>query len=1398
MLLDRNPAVAEMLLVLQPIISRYELQRIYRRGFAYKGQGHGGLFECTEIVSRFASRTAFSESVFDVFPQPIDDHYYTLVQMNTNEDAIQSAANNPPIIPSPQYIAPEFAARETYNGIVSTIDDRRYLFHAVDNGVIGAVNYFLMRNALCLDAHTYADAFSRAWDSGDPFNLCLPRVGALWPRSSAARWLVLEKLVKEEDEVFTVFALQTAFATMAAAGNGVGDGVGGAFAGFGEVGEEVIDSILHCMRVCFAIIEDEWNFCEQGALSDYSHKKKFSGFRDLTISRTCDALLAAGILHEVVGIAENEGNPDNHKCDGPWSIDNVYESVFKGRRNNHPSLWSNKTPFAQRAFDGFVAFGSVRMVALIMYKYAEHITVKPYHLTAALDRSSLPLVYFLIQYVGANPSWEEDPRLFEYLRKPGDPSIFGGPTPSSDGLDNAGRACWAWALEHGVSLTERRWSSILKLGPMTVSAVIDYFGVQSFDPCMYNMAGFCHASLPVFRALSRAVDAKYSETSKCVLWEAAYGDQAALSYVTRLGEILLQDLKLGDHERAMELLHAGAIVLDDVMLAVAAIADLPPGDWEDWTIAARCYRRVLAQQRLCLPIPSRKTLEMLPKTVVNVSFLTALYSTRPIHCNPLAANVYSLYQRQRHHNTAGVRINLVPVLERDVAARVVAAAMEQLRELLKMCNDPSYPGESYCFIKGMLQYGLRDKNLLRDEDEFFLPDDEWSDVANSLTSELTELEVVRWTGSGVCGETILLGVAICFVPGEMATRSRDLLAAIKAHMTSESAQAKYSGLMLEIVHPDSPLFKTSTHQQPPAHVFLSYSGHYFRDSKFAIAPSGVQDGSTMVEVVDFGNYDDVLAATTRLLATELLTVHKPKIVFCLGKQTHSAKLAHAFELEYINASDFAGITKVGKADAPGLVDLLKEAVQNSKNTRGILIDGFPRTMQDAQDFEARVEPATAVLNFNPGFQTNNSVSAIKRRLYGGQDSVLEVPRPLAQFFGARVIPVDVVAGSEDDVFRNACRRLADARIFERDQNIVVAVGNGKHGAEANLLCAQLSKAHNLALVRLGGALGQSEALVEALAKTQAQLAQSRRRVAQLDSAVQAFSAANAPTATAAAASDPVASEINALNGRVSALQLEKEAQMNNKNDLAQQHQFVKKALQQSEDQHAADKKLLLQEKEMWQREIAELTKQLSNLQDADKSLAAHTAMMQSALEEAVRDCESLLQKNRSLDIELSKTNAIHTELSVNHETVDTDFVELQRKYFVTDSELQNRTVFFEAQIGKLKSEVVTARKNKEAAITTMMEIQNQAVSLNDKIVEMELVTQNLSYQLARAAEKYKTSKAKELEDEVSRLEQAAASLTAETRVLKSLLKPSNDRDNVPGSVRQMRSNNHLQGSWMPK
>ncbi|KAJ3140923.1 hypothetical protein HK100_008105 [Physocladia obscura] len=284
----------------------------------------------------------------------------------------------------------------------------------------------------------------------------------------------------------------------------------------------------------------------------------------------------------------------------------------------------------------------------------------------------------------------------------------------------------------GTNMTESEWTEIVQLGSEKVSEVIKQCRPALFDPCRDDMAGFKHGSADVVKVLSRAIDKRYS--SKCVLWEAAYGDGVALTYVVRLGEMLVHDLKRGDYDRVMVLLDAGAVVLDEGMLAAAVISESPPGDWNAWQHAACCYRRVLVQRRLGLPIPSMDTINRLSQTAVTEAFLMALFSTRPIYCNPSAANVYSLYQRRRHPNTNGVKIILVPVLEYHIAERVIETAMDSLRKMYEICNDPFYPGESYCFIKGMLQCRLREKDLFKGQDEFFFAPIDWPRVVTHIVS----------------------------------------------------------------------------------------------------------------------------------------------------------------------------------------------------------------------------------------------------------------------------------------------------------------------------------------------------------------------------------------------------------------------------------------------------------------------------------------------------------------------------------------------------------------------------------------------------------------------------------------------------------------------------------------
>ncbi|ORY36198.1 hypothetical protein BCR33DRAFT_486441 [Rhizoclosmatium globosum] len=646
-LIARKPDVAHMLLRIDPFVSRYELQRMYRRAFS--------LFnKCTDIVSSWGleifgeeirATVPFQKPSTITLPQPAQiqqlpqnppmqpeqpqqppppqqDEHIPHFQLHTPQPIIQITAapneflvatntttninnsanpgtmdpiletdednsqlvqtldphNNPVQIQQPSQELQEPTALRPNPLLAQTrpvfpVDDRRLLLDAADTGDISTLRYLLTQKALLLDPRVIADAFSRAWDNGDPFHLCTPHTGLLWPRCSASRFYVLEKVVQEEDEVVTVFLMQTP--------GGVPEQL--------ELGEEIVETIVHAMKVCWEIIEDERRGCVAGSGFSFYGKRRGGGVcdmegvvegkkrHDMPVSRSCDVLLSAGILGEVLGADVEE---DDEEMQGlEYLVGTLNETVFRGRKRAIDlDLWGLPVHFLQRAFDAFVVFGSVRMVALLMSKYSEYIEVRPCHVTAALDRISLPLLSYLADYCGADlAGWEEDASLASCVRKPGDPSIIGGPMPSPAALDSAGRTVWSWALRRGVVVTERRWEGIVKLGPQSVGAVIEFYGPTVFDPCRDNMLGFRIGSAPVVKALSRAIDAKFSQGSRCVLFEAAVGDACALYFVTRLGDLLVEDLKNGEKERVMELLDAGAIVGDQVLLAAAAIADMPPG-----------------------------------------------------------------------------------------------------------------------------------------------------------------------------------------------------------------------------------------------------------------------------------------------------------------------------------------------------------------------------------------------------------------------------------------------------------------------------------------------------------------------------------------------------------------------------------------------------------------------------------------------------------------------------------------------------------------------------------------------------------------------------------------------------------------------------------------------------
>ncbi|KAJ3179287.1 hypothetical protein HK101_010037 [Irineochytrium annulatum] len=623
-ILRRFPAAARCLLLMAGRTSRYDLQRIHRRASA----PDRALVVVAELVSErayelFGASVANTVSVSQTnLPRPPLSLEHHPLHAIANPDLAQSPdiasaaepqswPTPPPAILSDPHLPVNTAIKPSTTAGSPTVDDRRALLDAAVGGDSATVAVLLDACALSLDPRVVSEAFSRAWDRGDPGSLCHPD-GWLWPRCQSSRWLVLERLAREDEDAH------------AAAGGAV-DALDEAMVGLGA-------------------------------------------FRTMGL-----------ILQQAVSAGEEGGDVD--ALSYPLSIGG------SGRCGHLPLLSWRPRSFVARAMDALVASGSARSVALVL-SFGPR--VMPRHLTAALDRGSLPILHLLQAYVAGGGQqrtagdsdddlarWPEDKALSRYIRR--------APT------DAAAAACWRHALALGVPVTSRRWEAAVRLGPRTVCTFLESQAAGVIDPCRDEMVGFRLGGPEVVRVLSDAVDALF----ECgdAMAAAAGGDSGALRYCVDVGACLADALREGDRDRAGDLLDAGALVLDEALACSAVIADSPPGDWDEWPTAARCYRRILVQQRLRLPVPSRESVSNLPAGVVSEALLCSLHATRPL-CDQRAALIYSRYQRRRHPNAAGIRINLVPVLEGDVSFRVVAMAMDSLRSLLAVCDDPAYPAHS--------------------------------------------------------------------------------------------------------------------------------------------------------------------------------------------------------------------------------------------------------------------------------------------------------------------------------------------------------------------------------------------------------------------------------------------------------------------------------------------------------------------------------------------------------------------------------------------------------------------------------------------------------------------------------------------------------------------------------
>ncbi|ORY37298.1 ADK-domain-containing protein [Rhizoclosmatium globosum] len=184
-----------------------------------------------------------------------------------------------------------------------------------------------------------------------------------------------------------------------------------------------------------------------------------------------------------------------------------------------------------------------------------------------------------------------------------------------------------------------------------------------------------------------------------------------------------------------------------------------------------------------------------------------------------------------------------------------------------------------------------------------------------------------------------------------------------------------------------------------------------------------------------------------------------------GKGTQSAKLAKDFNLLHLSAGDLLraevaagteigllaeGIMKEGKIVPQDImIGLLKKAIENDTESNGILIDGFPRALDQAIEFENVVRPATAILNFNCPLDVLEARLIERGKTSGRADDNLETIRkrfntfqeqslPALEYFGERVITIDGSVAI-DTVYENVLLEVSRLGLFEPKKSVVFAI-----------------------------------------------------------------------------------------------------------------------------------------------------------------------------------------------------------------------------------------------------------------------------------------------------------------------------------------------------------------------
>ncbi|KAJ3202892.1 hypothetical protein HDU82_006998 [Entophlyctis luteolus] len=232
----------------------------------------------------------------------------------------------------------------------------------------------------------------------------------------------------------------------------------------------------------------------------------------------------------------------------------------------------------------------------------------------------------------------------------------------------------------------------------------------------------------------------------------------------------------------------------------------------------------------------------------------------------------------------------------------------------------------------------------------------------------------------------------------------------------------------------------------------------------------------VLKIDSIGSVDEVYSILRNEVLSAAIIKEDPKVIFVLGgpgsgKGTHCERLSREFRLLHLSTGDLlraevekgsrtgkecSDLMKEGKmVPTETILSLLRAAISNSSESRGFLIDGFPRTTDQAIQFEKSVCRAQSVVFFDCPLGMLEERLIERGKTSGRVDDNIDTIRqrfnvferesmPVIDLFQDRLLKIDGT-GSIDDVYSKVKYSMISEGLCSEEPNVIFVLGGPGSG-----------------------------------------------------------------------------------------------------------------------------------------------------------------------------------------------------------------------------------------------------------------------------------------------------------------------------------------------------------------